>query len=266
LVAHSIRFTQSGTVKIAARFDEAARRLSISIEDDGGGLTDDEFANLFEPMALGAATQRFGCTGMELPIARQIVERTGGKLSAENSPGKGCRFTIAVEVEMADDDDVARFEQELAPLSRDDDEPAPIVQTKIAGEILLVEDCPDNRRLVTQVLANAGAEMAVAENGRDGFDLAMGAWISGKPYGVLLFDMKLPGESGYEVVRRLRDAGYDQPIIALTAHAMEGDAEKCLEAGCDAYVAKPFDVRDLIATIASVIAPSIDKPPAKQLA
>ncbi len=117
--------------------------------------------------------------------------------------------------------------------------------------ILLTEDGPDNQRLISFILKKAGARVTLADNGRVSFELATRAVNEGTPFDAILMDMQMPELDGYSATRLLRDADYAGPIIALTAHAMSGDKQKCLNAGCDDYLTKPVDRKKMIEVIAS---------------
>lgn len=114
--------------------------------------------------------------------------------------------------------------------------------------ILYVEDAIDNQRLVTLMLSRAGIEVTIAENGKIGMDMAL-EHEAANGFDVILMDMQMPVMDGYDATRRLRDAGFTKPIIAITAHAMSGDREKCITAGCDDYITKPVDRKLLIGLI-----------------
>jgi CheY-like chemotaxis protein len=116
--------------------------------------------------------------------------------------------------------------------------------------LLLAEDGPDMQTLLIFQLNKAGAEVAVADNGQIAVDLALASEEEGRPFKLILMDMQMPVLDGYEATRRLRQQGYTRPIIALTALAMAGDRQKCLDAGCDDYVAKPIDQRRLVEIVA----------------
>jgi CheY-like chemotaxis protein len=121
---------------------------------------------------------------------------------------------------------------------------------RASGRVLMVEDGPDNQRVIRHVLETAGYSVTAADNGQIGLELALAAVDEGSPFRVILMDVQMPVLDGYEATRRLRAAGYTGPIIALTAHALPSERQRCLEAGCDAFATKPIERLHLLETIA----------------
>jgi CheY-like chemotaxis protein/HPt (histidine-containing phosphotransfer) domain-containing protein len=126
----------------------------------------------------------------------------------------------------------------------------PMRTIRLNGRLLLAEDGVHNQRVIAFYLQNAGAEVAIADNGQIACDMAREAMAAGKPFDVVLMDMQMPVMDGYTAAATLRSRGWRAPIIALTAHAMSHDRAKCIQAGCTDHVAKPIDRELLIATVA----------------
>jgi CheY-like chemotaxis protein len=124
-----------------------------------------------------------------------------------------------------------------------------VVEASLAAHVLLVEDGPDNQRLIARYLRRAGAEVTVAENGQIALDCIADAQAAGGGFDCILMDMQMPVLDGYEATQRLREQGYPGLIIALTAHAMPQDRVRCLEVGCDDYTTKPVDRKQLISLL-----------------
>lgn len=255
LLGNAIKFTEKGGVELAVALDRASEetgasnRLRFSITDTGIGMTAPQLEKVFLPFTQAdeTMTRRFGGTGLGLTISRALARMLGGDITAESALGRGSTFTLTVEagplvgVRM-----VRNCRESLRPEPTDSAErPAlPVV----AGRVLVVEDGLDNQRLISLLLKKAGAEVTLAENGQGGLSLALQAWREGRPFDVIFMDMQMPVMDGYEATRALREAGYTQPVVALTAHAMSHDREKCLAAGCDEFLNKPIDRRELLET------------------
>jgi CheY-like chemotaxis protein len=121
---------------------------------------------------------------------------------------------------------------------------------RLEGRILVAEDLIDNQRLISAVLGKAGAEVMVVGNGQEAVEQAVAAAQSGKPFDLVLMDLQMPVLDGYAAARKLRDAGFSAPIVAVTAHALGGEREKCLAAGCDDYLSKPLSYQALTGVVA----------------
>ena len=181
-------------------------------------------------------TRKYSGTGLGLTIAKHLTELMGGSITVESKLNEGSTFRITFPVNTIKyDSDIPSFSGVV--LLNDADRP-------LAGfNVLVVEDGKVNQIVITKMLQEAGAEVQVAENGQLGVEAIES---SDKKIDVVLMDMQMPVMDGYEATSHLRKNGFTMPIIAVTAHALTGDREKTLQAGCDAYVSKPVDKNKLI--------------------
>jgi CheY-like chemotaxis protein len=271
IVGNAIKFTDTGSVRLITRFvtsNEHEPMLQFDIVDTGIGMTREGITRLFQPFsqADSSTTRRFGGTGLGLVLAKRLAQILGGDLLlVESQVGIGTRFRATVAtgsldgvrmIEGGSNEEAVTVQHKTAAQT-----PSPAAQTKpLDGlRILLAEDGPDNQRLIAHVLKKAGAEVTVVENGKLAMDAALAAMHGRRdddpahPFDVILMDMQMPVMDGYEATERLRAADYHGPIIALTAHAMASDQDKCLDAGCDAYATKPINRRELIDLIAGYL-------------
>lgn len=254
LVGNAIKFTSQGSVTVhtsAKALDEGLCELSIEVADTGIGIEPDQLDKVFDAFTQGdgSLTRRFGGTGLGLSISAQLALLMGGNVEATSEVGVGSRFTARIRG-VAGEPAFACDIESLEPLAlrgaRPDDAPLEGV------DILLAEDGVDNRRLISLLLRRAGAQVELAENGREAIERFEAALAQGSPPHVILMDMQMPEVDGYEAARTLRARGESVSIVALTAHAMQGDRERCLEAGCDEYLTKPIDRRRMVETILRV--------------
>jgi len=261
LVGNAIKFTEKGHVRLVVRMDEPIDwdepLLRFDVTDTGIGIAPARQAELFKPFSQGdsSTTRRFGGTGLGLAISKRLVEMLGGQIEVRSTPGRGSTFTFTVQTGSLEGVDMVTDLQEVtASAGGTSTKSEPI---RISGRILLAEDGPDNQRLLSFLLTKAGAEVEVADNGRIAVDKAWGALQAGRPFDAILMDMQMPVLDGYQAVGELRERGYGGPIIALTAHAMESDCRKCLDAGCNDFATKPIDREKLLGLVAKYLpAPS----------
>jgi signal transduction histidine kinase/ActR/RegA family two-component response regulator len=264
LVGNAIKFTHSGGVQLTLALvpgqpnpdgSEATACLRFDVTDSGIGLSSEQLTTLFEPFtqADSSTTRMYGGTGLGLAISKRLARALGGDLTARSRHGEGSTFSLSINVgtlagvKMLDAPRVADFlTSEMTPSPN---ATVPVGEGLLGANILLAEDGPDNQRLIAFVLRKAGAEVTIAENGEVAVAEALRATSHGKPFDLILMDAQMPVVDGYGAARRLREQGYTGPIVALTAHAMAGDREKCLRAGCDDYATKPIDRHALISTI-----------------
>ena len=188
-----------------------------------------------------------------MAISRHFAKLLGGDVAVvESRAGAGTRFRATVAAGPLGTAQLIKTPNNtLKPARTGQESTAPAAENPLGDlRILLAEDGPDNQRLISFVLKKAGAEVTVAENGKIAAELALAASAEEHPYDMILMDMQMPVMDGYAATGMLRREGYTGPIIALTAHAMEGDREKCAQAGCDDYATKPIDRGVLIRQVA----------------
>jgi two-component system CheB/CheR fusion protein len=263
LVGNAVKFTEVGGVRIVMQLEAAATsdpKLRCDVVDTGIGLSAEDVQRVFEPFsqADGSTKRRFGGTGLGLAISQRLAKILGGDIVASGIQGKGSTFTLTVGI---GPQGLAESGPSVAAVG---------VRTKgsrcdvrLGGRILLAEDGPDNQRLIRHVLQKAGAEVVVADHGQIAVELARTAMESGCRYDAVIMDIQMPVMDGYEATGRLRSLGYTGPIIALTAHAMLEDRQKCLDAGCDEYTTKPIDREELLRLLAKYVGKRPDLQSAK---
>lgn len=254
LLGNARKFTASGGVRMIAKVNpqDAPSQLVVDVIDTGIGISADKQEQIFEPFmqADTSVTRRYGGTGLGLSISRRLARMMDGDLVVFSDPGHGSNFRLSVAT--GDLADVPFRDSRTAGdllVSRDQDQASPDTPRHLNGmRVLVVDDGDTNRRMLTLMLTRVGAVVQQAENGRVGSDLVLG----GTEFDVILMDMQMPVMDGYQAARKLRSHGVVTPIIALTAHAMKGDREKCLDAGCSDFLSKPVDADELFRKLQSI--------------
>ncbi|MFH1921524.1 MAG: CBS domain-containing protein [Planctomycetota bacterium] len=266
LVANALKFTETGTVRIRTELlqaDGGEPKLRFDVIDTGIGMTEEQARIVFEPFVQAdtSTTRVFGGSGLGLSIAKRMAEMVGGDVTVASTPGKGSTFSVTVATGPLDGIGLVDPSNADPPA---EERPVPSAskrEVRLNCRVLLVEDGPDNQRLLTLILEKAGAEVTAAQNGEEALAKALGAnpepatseVSSAKPFDVILMDMQMPVLDGYEATRQLRAAAFRGPILALTACAMTGDRERCIEAGCDDYMTKPIDRQKFLEMVARYV-------------
>lgn len=253
LLSNAIKFTREGSIQLnirAVRLEGDEPGLQFDVIDSGIGMTEVQLSRLFQPFvqADSSITRKYGGTGLGLTICKRLTNILGGEISVTSEYGAGTTFSVTVktgEVERNEFVDQTVFEQEC---HQDVVSEGP-VDEEMGYNILLAEDGPDNQRLIRFFLQKAGNQVALAENGLIAVKLAREAVEEKTPFDVILMDMQMPELDGISATKQLRSTGYDLPIIALTAHNMNGVREECLAAGCNGYATKPIQREKLFTTI-----------------
>ncbi len=262
LVANAIKFTPRGSVHLVLRLDplEASdhRYLCFDVVDTGIGIAPEKLQSIFEPFsqADGSTTRRYGGTGLGLTISKRLAILMGGDVGVKSEVGKGSTFTLrlyAGELRRAVLHTYGPEQCQIALAAGPTRAPDP-AGDPLSGRMLVVEDVELNQRLLGAILRRAGVVVELADDGRMGLELALAAERRGEPFDLVLMDMQMPVMDGYEAARALRDAGFTRPIVALTAHAMSTDRERCLAAGCTDYETKPIQRERLLATCRRLLA------------
>lgn len=253
VLGNAIKFTEVGGVALNAELVKYHDRaiMQFDIIDTGIGMTHEQISRLFQPFsqADSSMTRRFGGTGLGLTISKRLAMMLGGDLVVSHSQvGQGTAFRLTVDVGQIEDiqflDAPAARALGKSKLQDSTD------RISLDGtRLLLAEDGPDNQRLLKFVLNKAGAEVEIVGNGQLAVEAAFRALEAGAPYDCILMDMQMPVQDGYEATQELRSRGYRLPVLALTAHAMERDREKCMNAGCDDFLTKPIDRKQLLMAI-----------------
>ncbi|HEX3771945.1 MAG TPA: ATP-binding protein [Polyangiaceae bacterium] len=258
-VGNAIKFTSEGSVRIRVQSDGpdvADPRLTIDVADEGIGMTEAQIEKLFAPFvqADASTTRKFGGTGLGLVISKRLAEALGGSIQVESAPGVGSVFQLRVPTGPLAGVPMVDGRVEAGVVNKTDLAGPPAMTIPPTARVLLAEDGRDNQALITTYLAKAGAQVKVVDNGQLAVDEALAAVDAEAPYDVVLMDMQMPVLDGYSATSKLRMQGYRGPVVALTAHAMAGDRERCQSAGCDDYLSKPVDRAKLIATVARFVA------------
>ena len=251
LVGNAFKFTQSGTISLrVTRFADrqACVVLRIEVQDTGIGIASENLDKVFAPFeqADTSTTRKYGGTGLGLAISKQLVEMMGGEISVASQEGQGTTFSLNVVLENPSvvrvdvlppellSENKTKHPAELSPRM------APS-QWKSAIRLLVVEDNAVNMMVMKGVLAKLGYRQI--EKALDGLEAV--EKVTQGSYDLILMDCQMPKLDGYAATRRLREQGVKTPIVAMTAHAMSGDREKCLEAGMDDYLTKPISIDKL---------------------
>jgi PAS domain S-box-containing protein len=237
LLGNAVKFTDHGHVTLAVRrvdAGDATVRLCFEVRDSGIGLAADQLECIFDPFEqVGDAQRRVGGTGLGLAISRQLVRLMGSEIQVESRPGAGSRFWFELSLPLFDAGPAA----------------APAARPQVTGyegrrrRVLVVDDVPDNRAMLADMLEPLGFDIGHAADGLDALQQAQQA-----DHDLVLMDTMMPVMDGLEATRRIRQsaAGRALPIIAISANASRADGERCIAAGANAFIAKPVDRNRLL--------------------
>ncbi|WP_247896499.1 hybrid sensor histidine kinase/response regulator [Azospirillum argentinense] len=251
LVNNAVKFTESGSVVLGVTVaertaGEGETELRFAVRDTGIGMTAEQVARLFQPFAQAdsSTTRRYGGTGLGLAISRRLAVMMGGGIAVDSAPGLGSTFRFTVTVGVQDGAATAL--------------PAALADPGLAGlqvdeplrglRVLVADDNAVNRLVARELLEDAGLVVTAVGSGGEAVRLAL---EPGAGYAALLTDVQMPDMDGFAVARAIRrQCGPDRlPIIAMTAHALEEERRRCLDAGMDDHIAKPVEPHRLVAVL-----------------
>jgi signal transduction histidine kinase/CheY-like chemotaxis protein len=251
LCNNAVKFTKAGHVLLKVSLDDSLSRphIRFDIEDTGIGIPYDQQEVIFEAFrqADGAHTRKYGGTGLGLAIAKKLIGLLDGRISVKSTPGKGSIFSVVLPTGV----DIFIGEERVPKIEHAEKKSVDFDSQHFAGKVLVAEDTPTNQMLIKLLLEKLGLEVTITENGRETVKTALQ-----EHFDLIFMDMHMPEMSGYEATRELRQKGMHDPIIALTASAMKGDEQKCLDAGCDAYLSKPINRDKLLEAIQKFLKPA----------
>ncbi|OGL42691.1 MAG: hypothetical protein A2161_09950 [Candidatus Schekmanbacteria bacterium RBG_13_48_7] len=250
LAGNSIRFTEKGSVMINIILGNETKshaEIWCSVTDTGIGIPQDRISCLFKSFSQvdGSMTRKYGGTGLGLAISKQLVEMMNGKIGVESQEGKGSvfSFTAVFEKQLQEKDKNTdkseNIDSQRIFLIADNDPKNVMENSKEKIHILLVEDNIVNQKVAARILERFGYTSDVVSNGIEAIDI-----LEKKKYDIVLMDIQMPLMDGFEATKIIRDPeskviNHTVPIIAMTAHALKGDRDKCLDAGMNDYVSKP---------------------------
>jgi signal transduction histidine kinase/CheY-like chemotaxis protein len=231
LLGNAIKFTDTGEIRLSAqllRVSEKGVELQMKVADTGIGIAKEKQGRIFErfQQAETETTRKFGGTGLGLSIVRQIVEIQGGTLSLISESGKGSEFTFTIPYSLPDE------EKMLSEALAMENDPVSIKDVKV----LIAEDNPMNQQLIKHLMKNWEIQFTIVSNGAEAVDA-----LQKDEFSLVLMDIQMPEMDGYQAIETIRKHLHsDIPVIAMTAHAMMGEKEKCLQLGMNDYISKPL--------------------------
>ena len=240
LVSNALKFTDEGSVKVRLKLQSLQSKqadIRFEVEDTGVGIEKDIKDRLFEEFtqADGSTTRKYGGTGLGLAIVKQLVEIMHGEFGVDSTPGEGSTFWFRLPLEVSDEQVISAPKEEIVESQR-----------QLRGHILLVEDNPINQMVASKMLEKLGLDIILAGNGQEAIDMLETEHID-----AVLMDCQMPVLDGFAATRQIREQGrfVALPIIAMTANVMEGDRDKCIDAGMNDYIGKPVVAADLRKTL-----------------
>ncbi|HWQ18491.1 MAG TPA: response regulator [Methanotrichaceae archaeon] len=246
LLSNAVKFTDNGDISVSVSskvIEGDKQRILFAVRDTGIGIPEEKIGMLFQPFSqleYNLSLKRDG-TGLGLAISKNLVELMGGEIWAYSTPGLGSEFHFTIEVEVASSKPVDTERTAKTAFEN--------LAEKNPLRILVAEDNPSSQKVLVEMLRRMGYRADMAADGKEVLQA-----LERQPYDLVLMDVQMPEMDGLEAARQIRKRWPDNgpKIVAITAYAMAGDREKCLEAGMDDYIAKPVQKGDLIQVLKSI--------------
>ncbi len=260
LLSNAVKFTDKGKIIVdlkTQKISEERFNVSVSITDDGIGIPKEKVSYLFQPFSQidGSYTRKFGGTGLGLAISKQFINLMDGEINVESELGKGSKFYFNIKLNAPKDKSIRNTSGRLKRITKIDENIQTVAEevSKVKKEdrakfkLLLAEDNFINQKVALRILSDAGYKADAVTNGKDAFEA-----VNRNNYDLVLMDIQMPeydGFSGTKMIRNIPNEKKDIPILAITAHALAGDKEKCIEAGMNDYLSKPIIADQMIKMI-----------------
>ncbi|MBC7722026.1 MAG: PAS domain S-box protein, partial [Pedobacter sp.] len=239
LISNALKFTEKGTIDLVFKLiknDNTSQTIQVEVSDTGIGMEQSFVKQLFDKFSqeYKSISRRYGGTGLGMSICKQLIELMGGSITAKSKKGEGTTISFIIKFKKGTKKDLPKKET------------IQVSETFLTGKKILVVDDNDMNRLVASIiLQNYGAEIIEAINGEQAIEK-----VTQQKCDVVLMDIHMPGINGFDATRIIRKINNNIPIIALTANAIKGESEKCIESGMNDYIPKPFKEEELLKTIA----------------
>ena len=248
LCNNAVKFTEEGYILINVSSNTEEGRLFFEVVDSGVGISEEQQKFIFDAyrQADSSTTRRFGGTGLGLSLSKELAKHLGGTLTVESKLGKGSKFILKLDFDIADEKDIVFDKEQIPVVIEKRVKVKPTVH--LSGHVLLAEDNKDNQELFTIYLRRMGLEVTIVENGQEAIDI-----VNNNNFDLVLMDMRMPVLNGIDAMKTLRKNGFTKPIIALTANAMREDQDACYEAGADGFLSKPINVDEFTNTLKSYL-------------
>jgi len=273
LLSNAVKFTPQGEVRLCIdlldRTDTGTVKLRFQVEDTGIGIPAQQLGNLFKAFSQinDSYSRKYVGTGLGLAISRRLVELMDGEIGVQSTEGKGSSFWFSVPLQVGRAPDEKRVPEQkwTVPVAPAPPAAEPVPEPGIKPDeesprLLLVEDNPINQKFAQRLLEKMGCRVDAVANGLEAVSAA-----KNHAYELILMDIQMPDLDGLQATRQIRAfhafaTPAQVPIIAMTAHALKGDREKCLAAGMNDYISKPFNPRDFARAVGRWLKPGTDKP------